>query len=112
MPPVALADFLAANHDELIRRCREEVARRSAPPPTEAENHRGVPLFLNQLVEELRGGSESHDIRKSAIEHGRDLLLRGLTVEQMVHDYGDVRHSVTDLAMATNAAISPDDFVR
>ena len=44
------------------------------------------------------------------MEHGHDLLLQGFTISQVVHDYGDVCQSVTDLAVETDAPISSDDF--
>jgi hypothetical protein len=44
------------------------------------------------------------------MEHGHDLLLQGFTISQVVHDYGDVCQSVTDLAVETNAPISSEDF--
>ncbi len=106
-----LHKFITVNRDELIRRCRVKVAKRSAPPATEAEIDHGVPLFLDQLCEELRQGpSKTDEISKSAMEHGHDLLLQGFTISQVVHDYGDVCQSVTDLAVETKAPISSDDF--
>jgi hypothetical protein len=39
------------------------VALRSVPPPTEAELDRGVPLFLEQLVDALRLGLPSTEVR-------------------------------------------------
>jgi hypothetical protein len=78
-----LYQFIDGNRDELIRRCRAKVAMRSAPPPTEAELDHGVPLFLNQLCEELRHGpSNTHEIGQSAKKHGHDLLLQGFTISQ------------------------------
>ena len=106
-----LHEFIAVNRDEIIRRCREKVATRSVPPPTEAEIDHGVPLFLNQLVIALRGGGKVNpDISRSAVLHGRDLQLQGFTVSQVVHDYGDVCQSITDLAMEVDAPISTNDF--
>jgi hypothetical protein len=111
MANVTLADFIDENRDELIGRCRAKVARRSAPLPTEAELDKGVPLFLDQLCEELRDGpSKSHNITKSATAHGRALLLRNFTISQVVHDYGDICQSITDLAVELAAPISTDDF--
>jgi hypothetical protein len=111
MANLALYDFIGENRDELIGRCRAKVAERVAPPPTEAEINHGVPLFLDQLCEELRGGpSKTRDITKSAMEHGHDLLLQKFTISQVVHDYGDVCQSVTDLAVELAAPISTDDF--
>jgi hypothetical protein len=111
MATLTLHEFIGVNRGELIRRCRSKVAARSAPPPTEAEIDYGVPLFLDQLVEELRNGpSKTHEITRSAGKHGHELLLHGFTVGQVVHDYGDVCQSVTDLAVELSAPISTDDF--
>ena len=106
-----LHKFITVNRDELIRRWRVKVAKRSSPLPAEAEIDHGVPLFLEQLSEELRQGRSKTDaINKSAMEHGHDLLLQGFTISQVVHDYGDVCQSVTDLAVETKAPISSEDF--
>ena len=107
-----LQEFIELHSDELIARCRAKVATRSVPPPTKGRIDHGVPLFLDQLVAALRiGGAQSNtEIAKSAVLHGRDLLRQGLTVSQVVHDYGDVCQSVTDLAMELNAPIGTDDF--
>jgi hypothetical protein len=106
-----LQEFIGVNRDELIRRCRSKVSTRSIPPPTKAEIDHGIPMFLDQLVEELRyGPSETAQITTSAVKHGGDLLRQGFTVGQVVHDYGDVCQSVTDLAVELSAPISTDDF--
>jgi hypothetical protein len=111
MANLPLADFIDQNRDELIGRCRAKVAKRADPPPTEAEIDHGVPLFLHQLCEELRHGpSKTHDITRAATEHGHDLLRQKFTISQVVHDYGDVCQSVTDLAVELKAPISTDDF--
>ena len=97
--------------DEIISRCRAKAATRSRSFPIEAEIDHGVPLFLNQLVDALRLGSRANpDIGRSAVHHGHDLLLKGFTVSQVVHDYGDVCQSITELAVEMNAPISTADF--
>jgi hypothetical protein len=111
MPSIFLATFIDANRDELIGRCRAKVARRLAPLPTEAEIDHGVPLFLSQLSKELSNGpSKTHEISVGAIEHGRDLLARGFTIGQVVHDYGDLCQSITDLAVEKKAPIDVEGF--
>jgi hypothetical protein len=106
-----LNEFITANRDEIIARCREKVAMRSVPPPTAAEIDHGVPVFLDQLVDALqRGMSSSPEIGRTAVLHGHDLLLQGFTVSQVVHDYGDVCQAVTELAVQRNAPISTEDF--
>jgi signal transduction histidine kinase len=106
-----LQEFVAANRDEIIRRCRVNVASRSVPPPTEAEIDHGVPVFLDQLGDALRLGMiTSPEISRSAVEHGHDLLRRGFSVSQVVYDYGDVCQAVTELAVELNAPITIEDF--
>ena len=106
-----LHEFVAGNREELIRRCRVKVETRSIPPPTSAELEFGVPRFLDQLVEALRNHlSSNSEISSSAERHGHDLQLQGFTVSQVVHDYGDVCQSITDLALQLNAPISVEDF--
>jgi hypothetical protein len=111
MANITLHDFIGTNRDELIFRCKAKVARRSGPTPSEADADHGVPLFLDQLVVELRdGASKTEDIEEGASQHGHDLLLQGFTVSQVVHNYGDVCQSVTDLAVELATPISADDF--
>jgi signal transduction histidine kinase len=103
--------FVVENRDEIVRRCRAKVSMRSIPTPTPAELEYGVPRFLDQLVDALQHHASSHaEIGKSAARHGRDLHLQGFTVSQVVHDYGDVCQSITDLALQLNAPIRVEDF--
>jgi signal transduction histidine kinase len=105
-----LYEFITLNREEIITRCRAKVATRSIPPPSEAEINHGVPLFLDQLVEMLESGGTTVEMDRSAGQHGHDLLLKGFTVSQVVHDYGDVCQTITELALETNAPISTEDF--
>jgi signal transduction histidine kinase len=106
-----LHEFVTQNREELIRRCRVKVEMRSVPPPTPAELEYGVPCFLDQLVEALQPYvSPNSEISRSAARHGHDLKLQGFTVSQVVHDYGDVCQSITDLALQLNAPINVEDF--
>ena len=118
-----LHEFLTSNRTLLISRCRDKVAKRFESPQIQATIDHGVPLFLQQLVETLREeqgtatrGTESQatpaptDIGRAAALHGAELLLRGFSVDQVVHDYGDVCQSVTDLAVEQDVPISADEF--
>ena len=106
-----LHEFVVRNRENIIERCRQKVASRSVPPPTRAELDNGVPLFLDQLVEALRLGLlSSPDIGRTAILHGHDLRRQGYTVSQVVHDYGDVCQSITELAVELGAPIVVGDF--
>ncbi len=113
-----LQEFLSRNRDTLIARCRSKVATRRKPRAAEQELWHGIPLFLDQLIDTLRleqasSGQEisiSFDIGKTAAQHGNELLRRGFTVGQVVHDYGDLCQAVTDMAIEQNATISAAEF--
>ena len=46
----------------------------------------------------------------SASAHGQQLMALGYTVDQVVHDYGDLCQSITDLALERNAPFAIDQF--
>ena len=111
MANMPLDQFVEQNSDELVRRCRVKAAKRDGPPSRDAEIDGGVRLFLSQLADVLRlGPSMNTEISQGATRQGRDLLVRGFTISQVVHGYGDVCQSITDLAVETDAPISTDDF--
>jgi hypothetical protein len=115
---------LTSNRKELIKRCREKVAKRFERAQTPAAIDHGVPLFLQQLVETLRLEGSTHtrdmstpertpaptEIGRGAAIHGAELLRLGYTVDQVVHDYGDVCQAVTELAVEQKAPIAIDEF--
>jgi signal transduction histidine kinase len=123
-----LHEFLTSNRTDLIDRCRFKVAQRSAPRVTHAELTHGIPLFLDQLIKTLEveqssdpmlsrkvsgpagGGPVLSEMGATAALHGRELLQKGFTVDQVVHDYGDLCQSITDLAFELKAPIETDEF--
>lgn len=127
-PDRVLHAFLTDHRQELIRRCIAKASKRDRarvlPLRALTEPNHGVPLFLQQLVDALlveeaspagkgSGTSGSSDASlaegsRTAALHGKALLDEGYTVEQVVHDYGDVCQSITELAseLKTNVAIS------
>jgi hypothetical protein len=124
-----LHDFLTAQRAELIERCRLKVANRRAPQATDVELEHGIPLFIDQLIKTLRveqtadpmrsrkvsgpaGGGQPvlSEIGGTAAQHGRELLQHGFTVDQVVHDYGDLCQAVTELALEHGSRIKADEF--
>ena len=119
-----LHEFLISHGDELIRHCRERVARRYAPAQTPELVDQGVPIFLEQLVQTLtfeqlttaRAESQPDhspvptDIGRAATLHGANLLRLGFTVDQVVHHYGDVCQAITELAVKKKSPINTDEF--
>src|SRR5260221_6760794 len=106
-----LHEFIGDNREELIRRCRAKMVTRPAAPRADGVLDHGAPLFLDQLVEELRDGSpQTVEMKESAVRHGHDLRLQGFTVGEIVHEYGGICQAVADLAVELAAPISTDDF--
>ena len=106
-----LIEFVTIHKQEIITRCKAKAAKRGAPESTKAGIDHGVPMFLDQLIDELRlKRVPNPEIRKTAAKHGHDLLHQGFNVSQVVHGYGDVCQSITEMAVETNAPISSDDF--
>ena len=113
MASVQLRDFIGTHRDELIARCTAKSGERSGSTlvADAAATAHGVPLFLAQLRRELSHRmSQTDAIATGAREHGLELLRRGFTVSQVVHDDGDVCQAITGLAVETNTTIDSDDF--
>ncbi len=110
-----LRQFVAAQREEILARARLRVAERKTPAATDDELTHGLPIFLEQLDEALRRATSQEavdhaEIQKSASRHGQDLFRKGLTVAQVVHDYGDLCQVITALAVEQKVAIAAEDF--
>jgi signal transduction histidine kinase len=110
-----LREFIAANREEILARARSRVAARNAPVATAVELTQGLPVFLDQLREALRRAMahdvvDHEEIQLSASQHGYDLFKKGLTVAQVVHDYGDLCQVITGLSYEQKRQIPGDEF--
>jgi signal transduction histidine kinase len=123
-----LHEFLTANRSDLIVRCRQKVARRIAPAGGAVDLDHGIPRFLDQLIHTLQveqtpdperslrisgpsgGGPAASEIAVTAALHGRELSKHGFTVDQVVHDYGDLCQAITDLAADRDVPIEIEEF--
>jgi signal transduction histidine kinase len=110
-----LFEFLRSNRDEILARSRLKLDGRKIPTPTAAELSHGLPMFLDQLIAILQAekgvrGERHGDVADSAALHGEDLLRMGLTVGQVVHDYGSICQSITELAEETRFSIAVEEF--
>ena len=122
-------DFLSNNVDELLKRCVEKVAKRPRRNATVEQLKNGIPMFLEQLTRTLSAeqdtGAEAgaeisgqaggdalalSEMGVTAAAHGIALLELGYTVDQVVHDYGDLCQAITDLAIERDAPFSIDEF--
>lgn len=121
--------FLSRNRVELERRCREKVSARPMRFPNQLQLENGIPIFLDQLIRTLEAeeagltgqslsisGSgdgnvgRSSELGDSAAIHGRELLGMGYSISQVVHDYGDLCQSVTELALDMDQDFRMDEF--
>jgi signal transduction histidine kinase len=124
-----MSSFLENNRAELITRCSAKVAMRPKRTATTDQLKNGIPMFLDQLTKTLQAedaddvgegirisgksggdGLSLSEVGTSATAHGRMLLQLGYTVDQVVHDYGDLCQAITDLAFERDAPFSIDEF--
>jgi len=120
--------FLTANKAQLIDRCKAKVALRRALRSEHDQLESGIPKFLGQLITTLEieqtsepmssrkvsgpsgGGPVDSEIGVTAARHGRELLERGYTVEQVVHNYGDLCQAITEMAIEHDEPFTVDEF--
>jgi signal transduction histidine kinase len=126
---VLLHRFLSSNRDELIARCKDKVAQRPLRAASERQLAHGVPMFLDQLTRTLAAEEDDEpalsiaisgpsggdslalsEIGVTATAHGKELLGLGYTVDQVVHDYGDLCQAITDLAFEQDAPFAVAEF--
>jgi signal transduction histidine kinase len=124
-----LYEFLTSRRAALIELCRLKVVARRAPRAGDADLEHGIPLFLGQLIETLRveqsanpmssrklsgaadgEGSSTSQIGGTAAQHGLELLRHGFTVDQVVHDYGDLCQAITEMAFEEDVQVQADEF--
>src|SRR5947208_9993146 len=110
-----LHEFIGFNRDVIISRTRERVRARAWPFVSTDELERGVPRFLMELSDTLRLATSATPfadgtIRASAARHGEELLAAGFNVSQVVHDYGDICQTITELAVEQSAPITVEEF--
>jgi len=124
-----LHEFLTSNRTTLIERCRLKAAQRAPPESSDNPSAHGIPRFIDQIISTLQveltsdpiqshrisgpaggGSSVSSEIGSTARLHAQELLQQGYTVDRVVHDYGDLCQSITDLAVEDTVSITVDEF--
>ncbi|HEX8792381.1 MAG TPA: HAMP domain-containing sensor histidine kinase [Polyangiaceae bacterium] len=109
-----LTQFIATHRDSIARRARCIVQERPAPAPSQEELD-GLPVFIDQLSEQLlrRQGMLSEagpDIGATASRRGERLQRLGVSLAQVVHDYGSVCQAIMDVAHGEGATIAVDEY--
>ncbi|HEX2567684.1 MAG TPA: HAMP domain-containing sensor histidine kinase, partial [Burkholderiales bacterium] len=101
------------------------------PLPPGAELPNGTRVLIQQLIDMLRLEADADpanrrgrmadfsraanaqtldEIDAAAAKHGSALLAHGFSVDQVVHDYGDLCQAITELASARKVSISAGNF--
>jgi signal transduction histidine kinase len=108
---IVLSEFLVQHREAIERRTRDVFFARSVPNPPESELNRGIPIFMEQLVETLsRRDTDDSEIANTATDYGQRLFRLGFTVSELVHGYGSVCSVVTKLAGELGLDIATSDF--
>ena len=68
------------------------------------------PMDSRRISGPSGGGASLSEIGEAAAQHGRELLTLGFSVDQVVHDYGDLCQAITDLAYERDAPFQIDEF--
>jgi signal transduction histidine kinase len=119
-----LRDFVNANRNQILAQARLRVIERSGAhavrqtilgAAADEDRTKGLPIFLDQLGEALRRARaheklDHTEIQESAHQHGHDLFHHGLSVDQVVHDYGDLCQVITNLAVEQKASVDVVEF--
>lgn len=122
-------DFLTTHRLELERRCRDKVLARPDRSPNAEQLEQGIPMFLDQLIRTLQAESQGEAIKSLAVSgstsgdpdprgelgvtagiHGSDLLALGYSINDVVHDYGDLCQAVSDLSIDLQEKFEIDEF--
>ncbi|MEO6774833.1 MAG: HAMP domain-containing sensor histidine kinase [Kofleriaceae bacterium] len=103
-----LSELVTANRAEIIEHCRARGAARTWPSSTYGDLESAVPLFLDFLARRLDKRLDEPD--DAATRHGGSMLRSGFTVGQVVHDYGDVCQTITQMAIDRQLGITADEF--
>ncbi|MEO8183895.1 MAG: HAMP domain-containing sensor histidine kinase [Deltaproteobacteria bacterium] len=106
-----LDQLIMAHRREIIARTRAKSVARSTCGPTDVALDKGIPIFLDDLRETLRGGSSpAPTLGANAATRGRELLQLGFSVSQLIHGYGDVCQAVNEVALEREIPIPMADF--
>jgi signal transduction histidine kinase len=108
-----LHEFLKANRNEILGLCAEKSKKLAGIRADSERLKEGLPLFYEQLVkvlEEKLGNFSRDDMLSAAASHGSEFLKLGYSLSHVVHSYGSMCQSITELATRKNANISPDEF--
>lgn len=121
---LSLHDFLVDNKEEILFMTETKFLALAGPLPSSVQLKQGLPVFFQQLLSILRlerpaftipaardaGKPEEAKVAKSASLHGVEMLRLGYSLSHVVHAYGSMCQSITELASKKNNPISTEAF--
>lgn len=99
-----LRELLKNRRSELITRWALKVAKRLGHGPRPVDVEWGIPFFLDELLSALQAD------QAAPVFDGRAFLRRGFTAAQIVHDCGELREAIAEVALERDAIIELDEF--
>ncbi len=132
-----LYEFLLKNEKEILAAWAKKTLELTGVRPNSDQLQKGVPIFYSQLLAALKlvednlkvveaedkpamakAARENDKLEvvaesthpEEAGEHGAELLRLGYTLSHVVHAYGSMYQSITEIATEKNVAITPSEF--
>jgi signal transduction histidine kinase len=108
-----LQDFLKENSDEILALCEEKTKSLAGNREASEKLKRGLPLFYEQLISVLElklALKPSQEMLSAAATHGKEFLRLGYSLSHVVHAYGAMCQSITELAAEKDAHITAAEF--
>ncbi|MES2768999.1 MAG: HAMP domain-containing sensor histidine kinase [Bdellovibrionota bacterium] len=108
-----LDKFLEENRKEILSLTDEKTQILAGTRKGSEQLKLGLPLFYEQLIKVLEVKLSSRppeDMLVAAADHGKEFLRLGYSLSHVVHAYGAMCQSITELATIKNAKITPSEF--
>lgn len=101
-----LADFIAANRNEIMTRYRAKAATTSLPLPPDPESEYPARAFVDELLSAQRVDLRSDRPDGGAVHHRNIDVLGEPSLARRIARYGEICESITELAMEMNAPVT------
>lgn len=108
-----LDDFLKNNRNQILSLSAEKSKKLAGILGNSKLLDAGLPLFYDQLINVLEKKLNTHprdEMLVTAASHGKEFLYLGYSLSHVVHSYGSLCQSITELASIKNADISAEEF--
>ena len=108
-----LYEFLQEYRAEILALAEEKTLKLAGSLPSSEKLKMGLPIFFEQLIAYMKNPdaeSSEKNILDGASCHGKELHKLNYSVSHVVHAYGAMCQSVTELAQRRNANISTKEF--